>query len=148
MCDEGITRENSVSKNYEKMWEELGLNLGAHDALLEVLGKGYQDIYLAQRNRPEVMGYFDFVMSEVTSLLAKGEGRQDIALGLHRSVVRRAAGMLKRVSVEVPIVFAGGVAQNVCMQRLLEEALEKRITVPDDPQIIGAYGAALLAARQ
>lgn len=69
-------------------------------------------------------------------------------MGLHRSVVRRAAGMLKRVSVEEPIVFAGGVARNVCMQRLLEEALEKGITVPEDPQIIGAYGAALLAARQ
>jgi len=50
------------------MWEGLGLDLGAHDALLEVLGKGYQDIYLAQKNRPEAMAYFDFVMSEVHGL--------------------------------------------------------------------------------
>ena len=89
-----------------------------------------------------------FAESEVTSLLAKGEDRQDIAMGLHRSVVRRAAGMLKRVSVEEPIVFAGGVAQNVCMLRLLEDTLEKQITVPRDPQMVGAYGAALLAAGQ
>jgi predicted CoA-substrate-specific enzyme activase len=89
-----------------------------------------------------------FAESEVTSLLAKGEGRQDIALGLHRSVVRRAAGMLKRVSVEVPIVFAGGVARNVCMRRLLEKTLEKKITIPEDPQMVGAYGAALLAVCQ
>lgn len=87
-----------------------------------------------------------FAESEVTSLLAKGEDRQDIAMGLHRSVVRRAGGMLKRVSVEEPIVFAGGVARNVCMLRLLEETLDKRITVPEDPQMVGAYGAALLAA--
>jgi len=89
-----------------------------------------------------------FAESEVTSLLAKGEDRQDIAMGLHRSVVRRAAGMLKRVSVEEPIVFAGGVAQNVCMLRLLEDTLEKQIMVPRDPQMVGAYGAALLAAGQ
>lgn len=46
-----------------------------------------------------------FAESEVTSLLAKGEDRQDIAMGLHRSVVRRAAGMLKRVSVTLLTVF-------------------------------------------
>jgi predicted CoA-substrate-specific enzyme activase len=88
-----------------------------------------------------------FAESEVTSLLAKGEDRQDIALGLHRSVVRRAANMLKRVSGEEPIVFAGGVAKNVCMHRLLEEALEKKIQVPEDPQMVAAYGAALLAQK-
>lgn len=39
-----------------------------------------------------------FAEFEVTSLVAKGGDRQDIALGLHLSVVRRAASMLKRVS--------------------------------------------------
>jgi len=86
-----------------------------------------------------------FAESEVTSLLSKGEDRRDIALGLHWSVIRRTVGMLKRVSLDGQIVFAGGVAKNVCMHRLLEECLEKRITVPEDPQMIGAYGAALLA---
>lgn len=56
---------------YEKMWQGLGLDLGAHDALLEVLKKGYQDVYIAQKNRPEGMGYFDFVMSEVHGLRIK-----------------------------------------------------------------------------
>lgn len=57
-----------MSRDYKSMWEELGLDMKAHDMLLEVLGKGYEDIYLAQRNRPEGMGYFDFVMSEVHGL--------------------------------------------------------------------------------
>lgn len=87
-----------------------------------------------------------FAESEVTSLLAKGEGRLDIALGLHRSVVRRAAGMVKRVSVEGPIVFAGGVARNPCMHRLLEEALQTEILVPESPQMVGALGAALIVS--
>ncbi|MBU0994910.1 MAG: 2-hydroxyacyl-CoA dehydratase family protein [Proteobacteria bacterium] len=60
-----------MSENYQSMWQNLGLDLKAHDALLEVLGKGYQDIYLAQKNRPEGMGYFDFVMSEVHGLRIK-----------------------------------------------------------------------------
>ncbi len=57
--------------DYKKMWADLGLNLQAHDALLSVLGKAYQDIYLAQKNRPAGMGYFDFVMSEVHGLRIK-----------------------------------------------------------------------------
>jgi len=60
-----------MSEDHRSMWESLGLDLGAHDALLEVLGKGYQDIYLAQKDRPEGMGYFDFVMSEVHGLRIK-----------------------------------------------------------------------------
>jgi benzoyl-CoA reductase/2-hydroxyglutaryl-CoA dehydratase subunit BcrC/BadD/HgdB len=60
-----------MSEDYKKMWESLGLDLAAHDALLDILGKGYQDIYLAQKNRPQGMGYFDFVMSEVHGLRIK-----------------------------------------------------------------------------
>ncbi|QTA85090.1 2-hydroxyglutaryl-CoA dehydratase, D-component [Desulfonema magnum] len=64
-------QEKKMSEDYKEMWANMGLDLEAHDALLEVLGKGYQDIYLAQKNRPEGMGYFDFVMSEVHSLRIK-----------------------------------------------------------------------------
>jgi Benzoyl-CoA reductase/2-hydroxyglutaryl-CoA dehydratase subunit, BcrC/BadD/HgdB len=60
-----------MSEDYRNMWKNLGLDLTAHDALLEVLSKGYQDIYLAQKNRPEGMKYFDFVMSEVHGLRIK-----------------------------------------------------------------------------
>ena len=48
-----------MSEDYKSMWENLGLDLEAHDALLEVLGTGYQDIYMSQQDRPEGMGYFD-----------------------------------------------------------------------------------------
>ena len=60
-----------MSENYNSMWKNLGLDLSAHDALLEVLGKSYRDIYLAQKHRPQGMGYFDFVMSEVHGLRIK-----------------------------------------------------------------------------
>jgi benzoyl-CoA reductase/2-hydroxyglutaryl-CoA dehydratase subunit BcrC/BadD/HgdB len=38
---------------------------------LGALGKGYQDIYLSQKDRPKGMAYFDFVMSEVHGLRVK-----------------------------------------------------------------------------
>ncbi|WP_022665805.1 double-cubane-cluster-containing anaerobic reductase [Desulfospira joergensenii] len=60
-----------MSEDYTSMWQDLGLDLSAHDALLNVLGSGYRDIYLAQKERPEGMGYFDFVMSEVHGLRIK-----------------------------------------------------------------------------
>jgi predicted CoA-substrate-specific enzyme activase len=86
-----------------------------------------------------------FAESEVTSLIAKGQSRREIARGLHSSVIRRAAGMISRVSSEGDIVFTGGVAKNPCMRALLEEKLGRRILIPGEPQSVGALGAALLA---
>ena len=54
-----------MAEDYRQMWKELGLDLGAHDSLLEVLGNGYKDIYMTQENRPDGMKYFDFVISQV-----------------------------------------------------------------------------------
>ena len=67
--------------DYHPMWAELGLDLEKHDALLNVLGQGYGEIFLNQRNRPNGMEYFNFVMSEIHGLRikelldAKKEGR-------------------------------------------------------------------------
>jgi predicted CoA-substrate-specific enzyme activase len=88
-----------------------------------------------------------FAESEVTSLIAKGQDRREIARGLHASVIRRTAGMINRVSTDGDIVFTGGVAKNTCMQTLLKEKLGRTVLVPADPQSVGALGAALLAAE-
>jgi predicted CoA-substrate-specific enzyme activase len=89
-----------------------------------------------------------FAESEVTSLIAKGRDRREIARGLHSSVIRRAAGMINRVSSDGDIVFTGGVARNPCMKRMLEDKLGRRVRVPEDPQMVGAFGAALLAGER
>jgi (R)-2-hydroxyacyl-CoA dehydratese activating ATPase len=88
-----------------------------------------------------------FAESEVTSLIAKGQDRREIARGLHASVIRRAAGMINRVSSTGAIVFTGGVAKNPCMQTLLEGKLGRSVLVPAHPQSTGALGAALLAVE-
>ena len=89
-----------------------------------------------------------FAESEVTSLIAKGNNRREIARGLHTSVIRRAAGMINRVSSQGDIVFTGGVARNPCMQALLTEKLGRNVLVPQNPQLVGALGAALLAKEK
>jgi len=86
-----------------------------------------------------------FAESEVTSLMAKGCDRADIALAIHQSICRRAIGMIRRQNIGFPLMFAGGVANNSCMVHLLREALGKEIIVPETPHFVGAYGAALLA---
>ena len=88
-----------------------------------------------------------FAESEVTSFIAKGQDRREIALGLHSSICRRVMGMVHRVSTGGDIVFTGGVAKNPCMQFLLGKNMARRILLPEDPQLIGALGAALLASE-
>jgi predicted CoA-substrate-specific enzyme activase len=88
-----------------------------------------------------------FAESEVTSLIAKGNKRREIARGLHASVIRRAAGMINRVSSNGDIVFSGGVAKNPCMVAFLTEKLVRKVLIPENPQFVGALGAALLASE-
>lgn len=57
-----------MAKDYTPMWKDLDLNLAAHSGLLSVLSDAYKSIYLSQKNRPEGMKYFDFVISEVHGL--------------------------------------------------------------------------------
>ncbi len=86
-----------------------------------------------------------FAESEVITLLSKGEKPQNIALGVHSSIINRICALSGRISLDDDIVFAGGVAKNPCMTELLEKRLKTKIYVPDEPQIVGAIGAALAA---
>jgi (R)-2-hydroxyacyl-CoA dehydratese activating ATPase len=88
-----------------------------------------------------------FADSEVVSLIARGEESNAIALGLHEAIAVRIVNMVKRVGFRERVVFAGGGALNRCLQRIMEEKLGTKLTIPPDPQIIGALGAALLAKR-
>ena len=64
MTDEAVV-------DYHPMWEELGLDLPTHDALLGAVGQMYGAAFLTQENRPEGMSYLDFVVSEVHGLRIK-----------------------------------------------------------------------------
>ena len=87
-----------------------------------------------------------FAESEVTSLLSKGINRETIAIALHNSIIKRIIGKLQSlISDNEKIVFCGGCAHNKLLKKLLESNLKKDIVVPENPQIIGAFGASLLS---
>jgi predicted CoA-substrate-specific enzyme activase len=86
-----------------------------------------------------------FAQSEVTSLLTRRQKREDIAHGIHMAILNRTLALLKRVSTAPDIVFAGGVAKNPCIKHLLSDALGCEVNVPKDPQMVGAFGAAIIA---
>ncbi len=88
-----------------------------------------------------------FAETEAISIMARGTNPCDIALGLHASIVKRTVGMLSRVGLRQPLLFAGGVANNPCVVQLLTEALGTRPLIPEQPEMVGAHGAALHALR-
>ena len=87
-----------------------------------------------------------FAESEVTSLIAKGKSRQEIARGLHASVIRRAAGMINRVSSEGDIVFTGGVAKNPCMRSFLGEKLGRKVLISERSANGRCFGCRLVGS--
>jgi len=86
-----------------------------------------------------------FAESEIVSLRAEGRSREDLVAGLHKSVASRVAIMAKHLRLSEPIVFTGGVAKNIGVKAALEQELRLTITVPEEPQVVGALGAALIA---
>ncbi|MDO4540172.1 MAG: acyl-CoA dehydratase activase [Syntrophomonadaceae bacterium] len=89
-----------------------------------------------------------FAESEVISQLAQAARREDVAAGVIRSVVRRCAGLVKRVGPEAPVVMTGGVSLNPLAVRFMQEELSIPVMAASRPQLTGALGAALLAARE
>ena len=87
-----------------------------------------------------------FAESEVVSLIARGEEASPIALGLHDAIATRIATMARRVGIKESVVFAGGAALNQCLCKLVGEKLGIELTVPPEPQMVGAIGAAISAA--
>jgi (R)-2-hydroxyacyl-CoA dehydratese activating ATPase len=89
-----------------------------------------------------------FAESEVVSLIGRGEDSRSVAVGIHQSVVDRVSAMVRRVGQHARFIFAGGVAYNPCMRGLLAQELKVPLTVPENPQTVGALGAALYAEQK
>ncbi len=86
-----------------------------------------------------------FAESEVVGLVGAGRSPADIAAGLHAAIAQRLTGLLHLVAWSPPVAMSGGVAYNVGVVRALEAQLGAPVTVPPEPQLVGALGAALIA---
>lgn len=89
-----------------------------------------------------------FAESEIVSLLADGVAADAIACGLQQSLSARLVGLVKSLGFRPPLMMSGGVARNQVLRHFLAQALAYPIAVPAQPQLIGAFGAALLALQR
>ncbi|MBU0994561.1 MAG: 2-hydroxyglutaryl-CoA dehydratase [Proteobacteria bacterium] len=87
-----------------------------------------------------------FAESEVISLIAKGENRENIIAGIHDSIASRMISMMKRTGVASPVVMTGGVSKNIGMRKAIEKKIGMTLNVPEQAQVCGAIGAAILGS--
>jgi predicted CoA-substrate-specific enzyme activase len=86
-----------------------------------------------------------FAESEVLAWLGRGKKVEDILFGIHRAMVSRSVGLMRRVGIDRDVTFTGGVTKNAGIVHELNAALGFEVNVSNDAPFIGAIGAALFA---
>lgn len=89
-----------------------------------------------------------FAESEAISRIAEGTAKEDILAGLHRTLAAKIQTMVERVGIEPDCAVVGGGAKDIGLVRSIEERLVCRLLVPEEPQIVAALGAALIAGER
>jgi len=90
-----------------------------------------------------------FAESDMIHKQQTGMRVEDIVAGLCEALVRNYLNNLaKGKKLEPPVVFQGGVAKNGGMVSAFERALGLEVFVPENCDVMGAFGAALLARAQ
>jgi predicted CoA-substrate-specific enzyme activase len=89
-----------------------------------------------------------FAESEVINLINDGVQLPRIMKGLLLSLAVRVSSLTHRLGVVEDVVMTGGVAKNQGVQDAIEKKLKTKMQGFNgtDPQIVGALGAALIAA--
>lgn len=123
------------------------------EVMSRTLGIGFEELgqlALSARNRIELSSRCSiFAETEALHYLQRGADKREVAAGITRSMADRVAALARRVGVERDVVMTGGVAKNPAVKAELERILGVRLLAPPiDPQLIGAYGAAVLARRE
>jgi len=78
-----------------------------------------------------------------------GHSKEDIIAGLCQGLARNfIANVAKGKKILPPIVFLGGVSENLGMRKAFEEVLGQKITVPKFNTVLGAFGAALMVKEE
>ncbi len=87
-----------------------------------------------------------FAESDMIHKQQMGYPTADILMGLCEALARNyLANLGKGKKIAEPIVFQGGVAANIGMKKAFEKLLNMKINIPENFEVMGALGAALLA---
>jgi len=86
-----------------------------------------------------------FAETEVISYLSEGRRKEDIIAGINIALAKRIISLGKAGQIDFldPIIFSGGVANNIGVIRAFERILDRKIFIPINPQCTAALGAAL-----
>jgi len=115
---------------------------------LEIDIEHFADIFIKTNKKVNITSTCTvFAESEIVSLIGQGVDKNKIIKGLIYSIADRITSMVERVGLEEPVCMTGGVAKNLGVVKALEEKLNTKIYIPDEPQITGALGAAYLAQK-
>ena len=88
-----------------------------------------------------------FAESDLVHKIQVGYPREDIIAGLCKAVATNYLNNVgKGKKIVAPVVFQGGVSKNAGVVKSFEDALGMEVLVDPDGHLMGAYGAALLAA--
>lgn len=90
-----------------------------------------------------------FAESEVITLINEGVDLPSIIAGINNAVANRLYSMVRRVGLTKELALTGGCSKNDGLAKALERKLGVMVTMlPQDPQIAGAVGAALIASEK
>jgi len=90
-----------------------------------------------------------FGRGAAVAMRKQGERKEDILAGLHEAIAKRVLALARRVGVADKFVITGGIGRNVGLVSKIEDKLEGlKVTLPQEPMIVGAVGAALFALDQ
>ena len=100
--------------------------------------------------RPQAISSVCAVLAEteIINHVSEGVAVENILRGIHNSLADRALSLLKRVGLDGPVAFIGGVARQEGMVVALRDKLGVPVYVPDGPQFSAALGAALLGRQR
>jgi predicted CoA-substrate-specific enzyme activase len=83
-----------------------------------------------------------FGESEVVSLIHQKTPKPDIARAVMNALAGRIASLARIVGLEKDVVMVGGMAKNAGFVDSLKKNIEMDVIVPEDPDYMGALGAA------
>ena len=87
-----------------------------------------------------------FAESELVTLVHSKTPKPDMARAVHDAIADRIVSLVRRVGMEKEVMLVGGVARNIGFVDSLKRELDTEIFIPEIPETVSAYGAALLAA--
>jgi len=109
--------------------------------------ENFGDLAMQSSNSVSISGRCTvFAESDMIHKQQIGAKKEDIIRGLCEALVRNYLNnVAKGKEILEPIIFQGGVAANKAIKFEFEKALGKKITIPENFDVMGALGAALLA---